>query len=80
MTGKELIIYILENNLLDVPVFEYNSIVGLLTIDQAAIRLNVGRSTIGTYIQLNRLDTIHIGYMMFIVDNGKLKELEGAIK
>ena len=80
MTGKELIIYILENNLLNVSVFEYNSVVGLLTIDQAAIKLNVGKATIATYLMMNRLDEVVIGDKIFIVDNDRLKELKGAIK
>lgn len=80
MTGKELIIYILENNLLNVSVFEDNSIVGLLTTDQAAIKLNVGKATITAYVMTKRLDEVVIGGKTFIIDNARLKELKGAIK
>lgn len=79
MTGKELIIYILENDLLDTPIFDNSKIVGLLSIDETAVRLGVGRATIITYIRMKRLDNIIIGNSTFVIDNHKLNTCKGAI-
>ena len=73
MTGKELIFYILNNDLLNEPIFTDNKILGLLTIDEAAIKRNVGRATIITYIKMKRIDSITINGVTFIIDNDKLK-------
>jgi len=73
MTGKELIFYILNNNLTNIPVFMDNRILGLLTIEQAAIKRNVGTATITAYIMMKRVDFITVNGMTFIIDNDRLK-------
>lgn len=76
MTGKELIYYILDNNLLNVEVFTDNKILGLLTVEQAAMKLHVGNATINAYVMMKRLDTIDINGMTLIIDNYKLKHIQ----
>ena len=69
MTGRELIIYILENHLEDEEVFNNGSFVGFLTIEEAADKANVGVATIKTLINMGKLKHIRIGNLYFIADN-----------
>lgn len=60
MTGRDLIIYILENNLEDTPILE--------TVGQAAERLNVGVATVHTLITLGFLNAVMIKGTVYITD------------
>lgn len=73
MTGKDLIIYILENGLENEPVYKDGTFVGFLTVSDAAVRLGVGPVTIHALVSMGKLDYILIGTKMLIVDNDKLK-------
>lgn len=79
MTGKELIMYIIKNDLLNEPIFSDNKILGLVTVEEAAIRLDVGKATISVYAKLGRIDSVKIGNAIFIVDNDKLKTIKERI-
>lgn len=46
MTGRELIIYILENNLEDEPVFEDGKFIGFKTPEEVAVQMGTGSATI----------------------------------
>lgn len=46
MTGKELIVYILQNDLEDKPVIKNGRIMGFLTAEEAAVKMNVGPATV----------------------------------
>ena len=46
MTGRDLIIYILENNLEDEPVFENGKFIGFMTPDEVAVQMNTGAATV----------------------------------
>lgn len=62
MTGRDLVIYILENHLEDKPVIsETGELIGFLTITQAAKELNVGTESIKTLFLLGGLEGIKIG-------------------
>ena len=73
MTGRELIIYILENKLEDVeipiPVPE------VVTIEEAAKELDVGTNTIKSYCTLRTLDWIGIPDRQFIMKNDKYMQM-----
>ena len=56
MTGRELIIYILENGLEDEEVFKDGKILGYCTVEQAAVRMSCGTATILTWIDIGLLD------------------------
>lgn len=73
MTGKDLIIYILENGLENEPVYKDGTFVGFVTVTEAAVRLGVGPVTVHTLVSMGKLDCILIGTKMLIVDNDKLK-------
>lgn len=73
MTGKDLIIYILENGLENEPVYKDGTFVGFVTVTEAAVRLGVGPVTVHALVSMDKLDYILIGTKMLIVDNDKLK-------
>ena len=66
MTGKELIIYILQNDLLDTPVFRGERFLDFMTEQEAAMNLHVGESTVRCWVKLNMLPSIQIGEKIFI--------------
>lgn len=72
MTGRDLIIYILENNLLDDPVFNDGKILGFMTIDEAAVKFGYGIETIKAWIQLNWVSCL-------IIDNTILIPMDAEI-
>ena len=75
MTGKELIIYILQNNLEDEQVFKDGKFIGFLTIEEAAIKMNVGISTIVTLLDQGKLNGIKIGkFLHFVCDDENLRK------
>lgn len=78
MTGRDLIIYILEHNLEDKPVVGKNGIIGsfLLTVDQAAMRLNVGNSTIRTLCGLGKLKSIVSGSALYIFEDSVIEYMK----
>lgn len=73
MTGKDLIIYILENNLENESVFKNGTFVGFLPISEVAVRLDVGIATIYAWIDQGKIDYIQIGSRYFIADNYKIR-------
>ena len=72
MTGRELIIYILENHLEDEVIFENGKIKGFLTDAEVVAKMNVGRSTIKAYIERGWLRAVRIGDCYYIPENAKL--------
>ena len=67
MTGRELIMYILENHLEDESVFQNGTFVGYVSDVKFAEILGVGVATVRAWIMLGRIkDAIMIGDAMFI--------------
>ena len=66
MTGRDLIIYILENNLEDKLVFDDGKFIGFITVGEAAAKMNVGDATIYALINLGVFDCIAVGGKVFI--------------
>mgnify|MGYP007077591860 CR=1 FL=1 len=66
MTGKDLIIFILQNNLVDsdIPIPDI-----LVTEEQLAIKFGVGISTIQTWRKIGMLREIQIGESIFFLKN-----------
>lgn len=69
MTGRDLIIYILENGLEDEPVFKNGKFVGFVTADEAAAKMNVGVATICALTHQGRLDSIAVKEGIYIPAN-----------
>lgn len=66
MTGRELILYILENGLENEPVVKNGKVMGFKSIGEVAEKLNVGVATIYTWIGQGWLDCVIIGDTVFI--------------
>ena len=69
MTGRDLIIYILENNLEDELVFKDGKILGLMTVSEAADKFDVGPETIKFWYETQALKGIQIGSEIYILAN-----------
>lgn len=69
MTGRELILYILQNNLEDEPVFKDDKFIGFITIDEAALKFGVGPATIGIWLGLGIIDGFEINGRIYIPAN-----------
>lgn len=65
-TCKDLVIYIIENGLLDEPIIENGKLPGFMTILEAAAKFEVGESTIRSWIQMGVLDSIKIENTIYI--------------
>lgn len=66
MTGRDLIIYILQNDLEDELVFKDGKFVGFITEGEAAEKMDVGIATVRTLINHEMLDCIVVGDIIFI--------------
>ena len=71
MTGRDLIIYILENKLEDQPIYEDGRIIVFITAIEAAVKFDVGLDTIKVWVDNGMLDGIKIGDEIYIPSNAK---------
>ena len=67
MTGRELIVYILENHLEDVDVFKDGKIAFLISEDEIAIALGVGVATVRAWFYSGMLKGVKIAERVYIV-------------
>ena len=66
MTGRDLIIYILENNLEDKPVIEDDKLLGFMNVHEAALKFDVGTATIDLWYVLKLIPGYEIGEKIYI--------------
>ena len=66
MTGRELIIYILQNGLEDEQIFENNKLIAHLTVEEFAVKYGVGRATVYAWIWEHRIEPLLIGTRYYI--------------
>lgn len=67
MTGRELIMWILENKLEDSVLFEDGESLGFMSIEKAAVELDVGIATISVMVSLLGTETCKIGDKTYIL-------------
>lgn len=65
MTGREMIIYIMQNNLEDEIVLKDGFFTGFIDENEAAVKLGVGVETIKAWYALNWLSGIKIGEKLY---------------
>lgn len=65
MTGKDLIIYILRNNLENEIVFKDGIFIGFMSEEEAANKFKVGINTIRVWYSLGMLNGFKIGDTIF---------------
>lgn len=66
MTGRELIIFILENNLEDVSIFDGDTLPGLMTLDEAAVKWHSGRNTLKALFEMGKIPGVIIDEKIYI--------------
>lgn len=71
MTGRDLIIYILSNGLEDEPIFKDGKVLGFMTEVEAALKFNVGITTIRVWCDCNMIDHVLIGKELYIPVNAE---------
>lgn len=67
MTGRDLIIYILQNNLEDEVVLEDGFFVGFMDEQEAAVKFGVGVWTIKVWYSIGALDGIRVGEKLYFL-------------
>ena len=73
MTGRELIIYILQNGLEDKPIFENGELLGFMNVQQTALKFGVGEYTVRTWYDLGMIQGVKIGTDIYIPVNVDVK-------
>lgn len=71
MTGKDLIIYILENNLENEEMFKDGKFMGFMSVDEAAVKFNVGIYTVCYWLANSMIPCIQLGTEFYIPVNAK---------
>ena len=66
MTGRELIIYILQNGLEDKPIFENHKLIAHLTVEEFAVKHGVGMATVYAWIWEHKVEPLVIGTRYYI--------------
>lgn len=69
MTGRDLILYIVENGLEDEPVFKNGKFIGFVTADEAAAKAKVGTATIHAWAYQGIIDGILVNEGLYIPAN-----------
>ena len=85
MTGKELIRYIIDNDLEQDQVFQNGKFIGFITREEAAQKFNVGVATISVWYQFGAIDGFVLGDRLFIAANsipniGKQRQIDMPIE
>ena len=71
MTGKELILYILENDLENEVVIKDGVFIWLMDEKEAAVKFDVGVATIRAWYACGQLDGTKIGDRLYFLRNVK---------
>ena len=70
MTGRELVIYILQNNLEDKPIFENGRLLGFMNKQDCALKTGVGLATVEAWFEMGTLPGFKIGDDIYIFKGG----------
>ena len=71
MTYGDLIVYVIQNNLVNEEVFQNGRLAGFMTVPEAAVKFGVGKSTVHAWMKENMLDYISFNGVIFIPVNAK---------
>ena len=71
MTGKELILYILENNLENEDIVKDGVFIWLMSEEEAAVKFNVGMATIKAWNDCGAISGIKMGDNLYFLRNTK---------
>ena len=65
MTGKELILYILQNNLEDVIVLDNGFFLGFMTEEEVAVKFDVGVGVVRAWYACKMIEGTQIGDSLY---------------
>lgn len=71
MTGKELIIYILQNNLENEPISLNGRFLDFISVEESAAKFEVGPETVKIWFSMGIIDGITIGDRVYILPDAK---------
>lgn len=71
MTGKELIYYILKNDLENEQIIKKGSFIGIIDEIQLAAKLGVGTATITAWYKMGMIDGLQIGDTLYFLETIK---------
>lgn len=71
MTGRDLIVYILQNNLEDEPVFKNGKFIGFVTPEEVAIKHGVGTATVHAWMRMDKIESEAVLEGIYIPANYK---------
>lgn len=74
MTGRELIIFVMENHLEDVTIFDGNMLPGLMTLDEAAVKWHSGRNTLKALFEMGKLPGVVIDEKLYMQRRWRLSK------
>lgn len=66
LTCKDWMIYILEHGLINEPIFNKGKLLGFISVMEAAVKFDVGEATVRLWVQMNMLDSVKIGNVIYI--------------
>lgn len=71
MTGRDLIIYILQNNLEDEPIVQDGKLIGFMSTAEYALENNMGVASVMAKFKLGLIPGIVLGDRIYIYKGGK---------
>lgn len=80
MTGRDLIIYILANNLENEPVFKDGKFIGFVTVEEAAVKMGVGVATLRAWIDRGQVEAVLCPSEFYISDDAMDRFVEQVRK
>lgn len=69
-------LYILANDLENELVFDHGRFVGFLTVDEVALKMNIGIAAVCAMIEREMLDHIYVGDTLFVPVNQPLERIQ----
>lgn len=73
MTGRDLILYILENHLEDESIFKDGRFIGFMTIADVAEKYGVGSATVSAWIVNGQIESVNIAGNVYIPSNATVR-------
>lgn len=71
MTGRDIMMFILENHLEDVDLLNAEEIPNFVTVEKAAVNFGVGTAVVQAWLDKGMLDYVLIANRVFIPENAK---------
>ena len=78
MTGREMIIFILENHLEDQEIIQDGKLVGFLTVEEVAIKFEVGVETARVWADRGIIDSVMLNGEFYIPVDAEPAPLNGG--